>query len=257
VSVNNSGINNQADYNIQRMGKAMKDLFNWTLISIFAFWLIFPLFGLVVKAFQLLNCIRDAAASSENRSLQRFYTFYLWHWVSTVIIFAGTFFWIFSLLSSLNLNDPNIIDQIITLTDPVLLTSSLLELIPTFLSIIAYLAFEDFAKKNSLGNHKGIELVSGATNLKYSAIVSLGSAIPLVGLLLSLAGLILEIVGLYKGGQGLQGGVSFSSSYASKEQQYTTQDFAGKNQGTNICSNCGKENIQNSRFCRSCGSPLK
>ena len=255
MSVNNSGMNNQADYNIQRMGKAMKDLFNWTFISIFGFWLIFPLFGLVVKAFQLLNCIRDAAASSENRSLQRFYTFYLWHWVSTVIIFAGTFFWIFSLLGSFDLSDPNLFDQIFVLIDPVLLVSSLLELIPSFLSIIAYFAFEDFAKKNSLGNQKGIELISGATNLKYSAIVSLGAGIPLVGLLLSLMGIVLELVGLYKGGQGLQGGVSFGSS-PSFEKQYTTQNYAGKNQGTKVCLDCGKENVQNSRFCRSCGSPL-
>ena len=144
MSVNNSGMNNQADYNIQRMGKAMKDLFNWTLVSIFAFWLIFPLFGLVVKAFQLLNCIRDAAASSENQSLQRFYTFYLWYWVSTILIFIGTFFWIFSLLGSLDLLDPNLIDQILDLTESISVASSLLGLIPTFLSIIAYLAFEGF-----------------------------------------------------------------------------------------------------------------
>ena len=255
MGVNNSSMNNQAGYNIQRMGKAMKDLFIWTLISTFAFWLIFPLFGLVVKAFQLLNCIRDAAASSENQSLQRFYTFYLWYWVSTILIFIGTFFWIFSLLGSLDLLDPNLIDQILDLTESISVASSLLGLIPTFLSIIAYLAFEDFAKKNSLGNYKGTELVSGATNLKYSAIVSLGSGIPLVGLLLSFAGLILELVGLFKGGQGLQGGVSFGSS-PSFEKQYTTQDYEGENQGPKVCFNCGKENIQNSRFCRSCGSPL-
>ena len=98
MAVNNPGMKDQTNYDIQRMGKAMIVLFNWTLISIFAFWLVFPLIGLAIKAFQLLKCIRDAAASSKNQSLQRFYTFYLWHWILTVIFFTGTFFWIFSLL---------------------------------------------------------------------------------------------------------------------------------------------------------------
>lgn len=255
MGVNNPGMKDQADYDIQRMGKAMIDLFNWTLISIFAFWLVIPLIGLAIKAFQLLKCIRDAAASSRNQSLQKFYTYYLWYWVLTVIFFTGTLFWVFSLLGSLNIDDPNFIDQFLTATDNALLTYSLSALIPAFLSILAFIAFEDFAKKNSLGNMKGTELVTGATYLKYSSILNLGSIIPLIGLFLSLTGLILEVYGLYKAGRGLQGGVALGSSFTSKPQ-YIKQDKTEKNQGTKICFNCGNENIQNSRFCRSCGSLL-
>jgi hypothetical protein len=258
MGVNNTGMKDQADYNIRRMGKAMRDLFNWTIVFAMTILLVLPVIGVVVKAFQLLNCIKDAAATSSDnhkQSLQRFYTYYLWYWILTIIFFIGTFLWIFSLLSSVNINEVTSFDQIFEIVNTVSIAINLSVLIPTFLSIIAFVAFEDFAKKNARGNLNGNELVTGAKYLKYSAIANLFSVIPVLGLLLTPMGFILQLAGLYKSGQGLQGGVSFGSSFT-PEPQYTMQDKTEKNQGTKICSNYGNENIPNSRFCRSCGSLL-
>ncbi|MHA1728321.1 MAG: zinc ribbon domain-containing protein [Promethearchaeota archaeon] len=282
----------QAEYQVNEFGRAMHDLYKWTLLGILLCWLIIPLFVLLIKWFQFLLRLKNAADSSQNKELKQMYLYYflaLLAQIVNILVYIFMFIDVFNAVFTLDLNVTDIdaaIVQIETITNNIIyrytLPIGITGLIYPIIFVISYIAFDKFAQECSNNSLMGKELRDGGNYLKIGSIIAVFSGIlsfipiPIIWLLLPVIGFIFQMAGLNKGGKGLQGGVKYQESESYSEQQryhpqrehrpqppqqeihYTQTDqhqFDG--QQFRFCPNCGKKNLLNARFCISCGNLLK
>ncbi|MBN2156969.1 MAG: zinc ribbon domain-containing protein [Candidatus Lokiarchaeota archaeon] len=208
---------NDVEHHLYNLGRYLRDLATWTWLSIFFFWLIFPLVFLIKRKIQFLIEMDKLNRKIKDYDLERAFLFQIIGLIVTVVaFFVG---WVFL--------------------------------------IISYDALEKWGKRyaNEHPSNNMVQFVSGMRTTKMGLIFSpivIGLFIVPVGM--KRAGNALMVI---FGGQtySIQNGKeNTTASSSSSEIELFRQEVTGYR--PKFCLSCGNPVEEDLKFCKNCGTPL-